>query len=393
MPSAFRRYSNSLVVKLSEVTNVTSVLPGTLVQSLVTAVSPHGLNLQVLGFFDGTVDQLHLTRPPSEYKVGKKVKGRVLYDFSSSPPKFALALADHVIALGPRRIKTQKGSSEAQAWQDVWPVGKVVEEVKVLKLEAERGIFVEIEPGLEGFVHVRQTPSLLYLSCLKSRFQISHVSDDHVPSLSPSGPWKFGSVHRARVTGHFLFDGLLQLSLKQSVLEQKFLKISDVQVGEVVKGTIKRLTEAGLFVSMSGNIDGVVWPNHYADITLKQPSKRFKPGANIKCRVRLIAKSASSLITEASVQVLVVDTDRNRISLTAKKTLVDSALPILSDFDEVKVGIITHAVVFKIHEKHLMVEFYNNLKASVPAKEIKYVFEILGLGISDHPSVTHPLTN
>jgi ribosomal protein S1 len=99
------------------------------------------------------------------------------------------------------------------------------------------------------------------------------------------------------------------------------------------------------------------------------------------------------LITEASVQVLVVDTDRNRISLTAKKTLVDSALPILSDFDEVKVGIITHAVVFKIHEKHLMVEFYNNLKASVPAKEIKYVFEILGLGISDHPSVTHPLTN
>ena len=111
----------------------------------------------MLGFFDGTVEQLHLTRPPSEFKVGKKVKGRVLYGFSSSPPKFALALADHVIALGPRRIKPQKQSSDDQnrTWQDIWPVGRVVEDAKVLRLEAERGIFVEIEPGLEGFVHVR----------------------------------------------------------------------------------------------------------------------------------------------------------------------------------------------------------------------------------------------
>jgi rRNA biogenesis protein RRP5 len=203
------------------------------------------------------------------------------------------------------------------------------------------------------------------------------VSDDHVPSLSSAGPWKIGSVHRARVTGHLLFDGLVQLSLKPSVLEQKFLKISDVEVGEVVKGTIKRLTEAGLFVSMSGNIDGVVWPNHYADISLKQPSKRFKPGASVKCRVRLIPKSTTSLIMKVSVQVLVVDTDRNRISLTAKKTLIDSTLPILSDFDDVEVGIVTHAVVFKIHKKHLMVEFYNNLKASVPAREMTCVHENL----------------
>ena len=88
-----------------------------------------------------------------------------------------------------------------------------------------------------------------------------------------------------------------------------------------------------------------------------------------------------------------VDPDRNRISLTAKRTLVDSAFPILSEFGDVKAGIVTHAVVFKILEKYLMVEFYNNLKASVPAKEIKYVFEILGLGMSDHPLVTQPLTN
>jgi rRNA biogenesis protein RRP5 len=117
-------------------------------------------------------------------------------------------------------------------------------------------------------------------------FQISHVSDSHVPSLSSSsGAWKVDTVHRARVTGYFPLDGLLQLSFRPSVLEEHYLQVCDVQVGELIKGTIKKLTESGLFVSISENVDGVVWPNHYADIALKHPSKRFKPGANIKCRV------------------------------------------------------------------------------------------------------------
>ena len=82
-------------------------------------------------------------------------------------------------------------------------------------------------------------------------------------------------------------------------------------------------------------------------------------------------------------QVLVVDTDRNRISLTAKKTLLDSTLPILSNFEEVRVGVVTHGVVFKVFEKHLMVEFYNNLKALVPAKEIQYVVRLRSASASD----------
>lgn len=112
------------------------------------------------------------------------------------------------------------------------------------------------------------------------------MSDEHVPTLSASsGAWKLGTFHRARVTGYFPFDGLVQLSLRPSVLAQKFMQVADVQVGEVIKGTVKKLTDSALFVSMSGNVDGVIWPNHYADIALKHPQKRFKPGSSIKCRV------------------------------------------------------------------------------------------------------------
>lgn len=59
--------------------------------------------------------------------------------------------------------------------------------------------------------------------------------------------------------------------------------------------------------------------------------------------------------------------------LTCKKTLVESTLPIVSSLEEAKVGVITHAVVFKTSEKSLQVEFYNNLKAIVPLREARSV--------------------
>ncbi|KAF5375185.1 hypothetical protein D9758_000459 [Tetrapyrgos nigripes] len=320
--------------QLNEISNISSVLPGSLVQALVTAIHPTGIILQVLGFFDGTVDEFHLPKSMTEksMKVGKKIKARVLYDIpDTTPPRLALALNEHVIKLEVRRTSDVK---EAPTLQDAYPVGTIVNDVKATRIEPEQGLTVEIKPGVDGFVH------------------ISNISDDHLPSLSNSGPWKVGSLHKSRVIGYYHFDGLLQLSLKPSVLEQKYLQVQDVKVGEVLKGTIKKLTDSGLFVTLSGNVDGVVWPNHYADIALKHPSKRFKAGGTIKCRV------------------LVVDPERKRVSLTAKKTLVDSTLPIVSSLDDAKIGTVTHAVVFKVLAKSLMVEFFNNVKGVVPIKEV-----------------------
>jgi rRNA biogenesis protein RRP5 len=139
------------------VTNANSVLPGTLVQALITAVHPTGLNLQVLGFFDGTVDQFHLRPDASEktYKIGKKVKARVLYDFSTTPPRFALALTEHVLGLGVQTMKAGKANIVSQSMQEAYPIGTILEAVKVVRLEAERGVVVDIDSGaLQGFIHV-----------------------------------------------------------------------------------------------------------------------------------------------------------------------------------------------------------------------------------------------
>jgi len=74
--------------------------------------------------------------------------------------------------------------------------------------------------------------------------------------------------------------------------------------------------------------------------------------------------------------VLGVDSGRKRISLTAKKTLVDSTLPIIAKPADITIGLVTHAVIFKVYDKHLLVEFYNNMKAIVPSKEIRLVNQL-----------------
>ena len=82
-----------------------------------------------------------------------------------------------------------------------------------------------------------------------------------------------------------MFDGILNLSLWSLIFKQKFLQAGEIKVGEIVKGTVKRLKESALFMSISGNVDGVIWPNQYADVPLKHPARKFKVGDSIKCRV------------------------------------------------------------------------------------------------------------
>lgn len=121
----------------------------------MTAVHPTGLNLQVLGFFDGTIEEMYLRYRTSEktFQIGQRVKARVLYDLPATPPRFALSLAEHVVKLDVRRI--DDGNSSTGVMQELYPVGRILESVKIVRVETERGLVAQVEPGLEGFTHVR----------------------------------------------------------------------------------------------------------------------------------------------------------------------------------------------------------------------------------------------
>jgi rRNA biogenesis protein RRP5 len=140
------------------------------VQALVTTVFTTGLTLQVLGYFEGTIDSFHLPpgKPEDRYKVGQKVKARILYDITTtSPPKFALSLAEHIVKLDVKR-------NEDATIQDSYPIGAILDTVKVIGVETERGLTVEIRPGVTGFVHVR-TILFLKMPCLNCLLDLTNI--------------------------------------------------------------------------------------------------------------------------------------------------------------------------------------------------------------------------
>lgn len=161
-------------------------------------------------------------------------------------------------------------------------------------------------------------------------------------------------------------DGILLLSLEKKVLDQVFMQVDELKVGQILKGTVKRLSEKALFIDIKGAVDGVVWPAHYADIKLKQPEKRFKVGSNVKARV-----GAKLRHIDANDQVYSIEPARNRVVLTLKKTLVDSPHPVTESFDQVTLGMVTPGVVAKVLDKGCLVSLFGGLRAFVPMAEAR----------------------
>ena len=134
-----------------------SILPGELVQCLITSVSSLGLNVQVLGYFEGTIDEYHLPPgdPVDNFKAGKKVKARVLYEIpGTSPPRFSLSLAPHIISLDQKPASEGDGDEDATTIDEAYPVGTTLDSVKIIRVEPERGLLVDVQEGIQGFVHV-----------------------------------------------------------------------------------------------------------------------------------------------------------------------------------------------------------------------------------------------
>ncbi|KAG8721817.1 rRNA biogenesis protein rrp5 [Ceratobasidium sp. 394] len=108
---------------------------------------PSGLNVQILGFFNGTIELFHLPRGIEKFKLGDKAKARVLWDLpGSSPPKFALSLLPHVLGLvptstlpppplssegEPKKKKRRKEAEDGVKPAEAYPVGMILESVRI----------------------------------------------------------------------------------------------------------------------------------------------------------------------------------------------------------------------------------------------------------------------
>jgi small subunit ribosomal protein S1 len=185
------------------------------------------------------------------------------------------------VSLGHKQLMTDP-------WADVterYPVGARVHG-KVVSL-TDYGAFVELEPGVEGLVHVSE------MSWSK---RVKH----------PSKILNVGDGIEAMVLGVDPTARRISLGLKQ-VEANPWLELSDkYPVSSTITGKVRNLTEFGAFVEVEEGIDGLI---HISDMSwskrLKHPSEVLKKGDTV------------------TAMVLNIDAENQRLSLGLKQLQTD----------------------------------------------------------------------
>ncbi|KAG0334330.1 rRNA biogenesis protein rrp5 [Podila humilis] len=326
-----------------------SIMPGNVIDAHITEIQEVGVVVKFMGHFDATLDYFHTAEGiitskkqlDECFKINDTVRARILYvDLASTPTRIGLSNAKHVMGLTqPNTTVTDLGSKVFPA--TAIPIGHVFETVTVKRIDSNHGLLCDIDgTEIPGYVH------------------ISRIADERIARITEHGKYKVTSTHRAVVLGYDPVDGLFQLSLQSSVIDQPFLRVADVEIGSVVKGTVTKRTEKGVVVRLAKNISGFVPLIHCVENTMTTSTKKhleekFKDGKVVKCRV------------------LSTDSIENRIILTCKESLINSKHPIIASFENMTPGTLSDGVIFRTNDHGCIVTFYNNIKAFAHISELQ----------------------
>ena len=234
---------------------LSNISEGSIVEGIIKNITDYGLFID-LGGIDGLLHVTdiswgRITRPADIFNRGDKINVKVL---SFDPEKERVALGLKQLIDNPWENISEK-----------YPAGSVVEG-KVVNL-TDYGVFVELEPGVEGLIHVSE---------MFWTREIRH----------PSKVLSLGQAINVMVLDVNLESKRISLGLKQTTpnpwesLKEKYPE------GTVVRGIVRNITNFGVFVGIEDGIDGLI---HLSDISWKQrvkhPSELFKKGQEIEAMV------------------------------------------------------------------------------------------------------------
>ncbi|MBT6139546.1 MAG: 30S ribosomal protein S1 [Rhodospirillaceae bacterium] len=214
-----------------------------------------------------------------------------------------------VIRFNPETQRISLGMKQLQAdpWEGVeakYPVGTKFSG-RVTNI-TDYGAFVELEPGIEGLVHVSE------MSWTKK-----NVHPGKIVSTSQEVDVMVLDVDPVKRR--------ISLGLKQTMSNPWDEFVEKFPVGAEIEGEVKNITEFGLFVGLSGEIDGMV---HLSDLDWETPGeealKVYTKGEMVKAKV------------------LDVDTQKERISLGIKQLTDD---PFAAGTGELKRGSVVTCTV------------------------------------------------
>jgi small subunit ribosomal protein S1 len=274
-----------------------------------------------LGGIDGL---LHITdmswgrvaHPGEVFKVGDEVTVKVL-KYNPETERVSLGLKQ----------------TQEDPWNHVdeaYPIGKRVRG-KVMSL-TEYGAFVELEPGVEGLIHVSE------MSWTK---KIKH----------PSKLLEIGSETECQVLEVDARSKRISLGLKQLEPDPWTLFTDKYKPGDKVSGKVRSITDYGVFVGIEDGVDGMV---HKTDLSwtakINNPADLYNKGDDVEAII------------------LSINHDEKKVSLGVKQLWDD---PWAGTMDAYKPGtVVEEAQVLSVAEFGAFVRIAEGIEGLIPNGEI-----------------------
>jgi small subunit ribosomal protein S1 len=254
---------------------VANLAEGQVVDGTVKNLTDYGAFVD-LGGIDGL---LHVTdiawrrvnHPGEVLTIGQQVKVRII----------KINHETHRISLGMKQL-------QEDPWSNIETRYSVGQKLKgrVTNI-ADYGAFVELEPGIEGLIHVSE------MSWTKK-----NVHPGKIVSTSQEVEVQVLEVDSAKRR--------ISLGLKQTLQNPWEAFLEKHPVGSTVEGEVKNKTEFGLFIGLDGDVDGMV---HLSDLDWQRPGEQaiedYKKGDKVEARV------------------LDVDVEKERIAIGIKQLASD----------------------------------------------------------------------
>ncbi|GAJ27628.1 30S ribosomal protein S1 [Acidomonas methanolica] len=292
---------------------------GMILDGVVKNITDYGAFVD-LGGVDGL---LHVTdiawkrinHPSEALQIGQPVRVQVIR-FNSDTQR---------ISLGMKQL-------EADPWENVaikYPPGARYTG-RVTNI-TDYGAFVELEPGVEGLVHVSE------MSWTKK-----NVHPGKIVATSQEVDVMVLDVDSAKRR--------ISLGIKQVQRNPWEQFAEEHKVGSLIEGEIRNITEFGLFIGLSADIDGMV---HMSDLSWDEPGEAA------------MAKYEKGQVVQA--KVLDVDAEKERISLGIKQLHEDPAADTLS---KVQKGAIVTCVVTAVQSNGIEVKVDEVLSGFIRRAEL-----------------------
>jgi small subunit ribosomal protein S1 len=232
--------------------------PGTVVRGKVVSLKDYGAFIEIEQGIEGLI---HI----SEMSWTRRVKH----------PSKMLAIGDTVEAvvldIDPRQNRISLGIKQLEpnpfaSLKEKYPPGTVVK--GVVRNIADFGIFVEIEEGIDGLVHV---------SDLSWTQRVKH----------PSELYQKGDEVEAVVL-NIEFDGekpKVSLGIKQLVPDPWDRIPYDYPAGKIVDCKVLKVLDFGAFVEIEKGVEGLIHVSEFSEDRIEDPKQFVKPGQSLKAEI------------------------------------------------------------------------------------------------------------